>query len=892
MEKKKENKEESEEYEDEEEEEEEDDEEEKKEEIKKEDKKVENKESINEEKKDDVKIEERKKDEKKEEIKEEKKEEEIKEEKKEEEKKEEKKEEEKEEEKKEEEEKEDKKEEEKESIIKKEETKIEVKEEINNESKEEPKEINETEIKPKNEEPKKETQLNTENIDNTEDLKSNKATRPPTKTKFNITKSSSASNIFQSSLNKNNLQDNLNNLNAKEIRFKDIYEISKRYYLKQYNLKNQNGCFKCNIKDLPEENYITFSCGHKSCQECLIKDLLLLQFKNLENKEYVQFNCICLIGSSPQYPYQDFIEIIKKINESKQQRHQCNQHQNDAIKYCKDCELWLCEECLTIHEVFNKSHILSEKGVPLKLKCKSHNNEFTQFYCLKCNEEICPFCLTKIGKHSEHRTIKFEKLEKLGEEIMNKLKYKNYEDCVKNLDSIREKNINEKNKQIENFQIQIQNLIEKIKNIEGNYIKQINEKIEYLNHVIDVMKESYKYFYIMLSKEKKEYKDLSFLREIAEINNIKSFYSNYDDISKAYKFIDKFGLNNKLYYSYEIKIDTTPFQFSAKFERIFNKKLKVNKSNEENKKEIRIKSKYNLQNTNYPDIKYDKNINTKEGNIYSICKTNKDEIAVACGKDIYIISNLSSDTQQSIENYPCLKGHTKNIICMTVLPENKLASGGEDKFIKIWNTYNKKLISSISKNYKRIDSLLSYKNNCLLVGAYNIIRIINYETKEELFSLMGHDKSICCIREIYPDILATSSYDNTIKVWDLNYKICEYTLYGHDSPVFCILLLKDGRLISGSGSQNKSLKIWNLDKKVCEFSLIGHKREVRDIKQLRNGLVVTASMDKTIKIWNIHKKICVQTLISHNDVIFSLCVIDKNRFASGGRDKDVIIWKY
>ena len=887
MEKKKENKEESEEYEDEEEEEEEDDEEEeKKEEIKKEEKneekkegkkeekKEEKKETQNEEKKDEVKIEEKKKVEIKEEEKKEEKEE-IKEE-----------------EKKEKEIKEDKKEEEKENIINKEETKKEIKEEIKNEIKEEPKEINETEIKPKNEEPKKETELNTENIDNTEDLKSNKATRPPTKTKFNITKSSSASNILQSSLNKNTSKENLNNLNAKEIRFKDIYEISKRYYLKQYNLKNQNGCFKCNIKDLPEENYITFSCGHKSCQECLIKDLLLLQFKNLENKENVQFNCICLIGSSPQYPYQDFIEIIKKINESKQLRHQCNQHKNDAIKYCKDCELWLCDECLTIHEVFNKSHTLSEKGVPLRFKCKLHNNEFTQFYCLQCNEEICPFCLTKIGKHSEHRTIKFEKLEKLGEEIINKLKYKNYEDCVKNLDNIREKNINEKNKQIENFQIQIQNLIEKIKSIEDNYIKQINEKIEYLNHVIDVMKESYKYFYLMLSKEKKEYKDLTFLREIAEINNIKSFYSNYDDISKAYKLIDKFGLDNKLYYTYGIKMDTTPFQFSAKFEKVFYKKFKMNKSNEENKKEIRIKSKYNLQNMNYPEIKYDKNINTKEGNIYSICKTNKDEIAVACGNDIYIISDLSSDIYKSIDKYPCLKSHTKNIICMTVLPENKLASAGEDTFIKIWNLYNKKLFSSISKNYKRIDSLLSYKNNCLLVGAYNIIKIINYETKEELVSLMGHDKSICCIREIYPDILATSSYDNTIKVWDLNYKVCEYTLYGHDSPVFCILLLKDGRLISGSGSQNKSLKVWNLDKRICEFSLIGHKREVRDIKQLRNGLVVTASMDKTIKIWNIHKKICVQTLISHNDVIFSLCVIDKKRFASGGRDKDVIIWKY
>ena len=40
-------------------------------------------------------------------------------------------------------------------------------------------------------------------------------------------------------------------------------------------------------------------------------------------------------------------------------------------------------------------------------------------------------------------------------------------------------------------------------------------------------------------------------------------------------------------------------------------------------------------------------------------------------------------------------------------------------------------------------------------------------------------------------------------------------------------------------------------KLICQRTIkkkVGHKREVRDIKQLRNGLVVTASMDKTIKI--------------------------------------------
>ena len=769
--------------------------------------------------------------------------------------------------------------------IKKEENKNEI-----NQQKEETKE--EKEIKNDKE---KEKRLTSEDIENNNNLNSNKATRPPTIKKFRITNSSSNSNIFRPSSNSNFSEyfalEDLNKLNAKEIRFKDIYEHSKKYFKKLFNLQNQKGCFKCKAKNLNDDNYIIFSCGHKICQECLIKDLLLFQFKNLENKNIIQFNCICLMGKSPKYQFTEFIEIIKQINELKQLKHVCKNHQNEALKYCKDCELWLCDECINIHEVFNKSHILSVKGVPPKLKCKIHTNEFTQFYCLQCHEEVCPFCLTKIGKHLEHRAIKFEKLEQLSREINNKLKYKNYEECEKNLDYIKEKNENEKNKKIEEFKEKIENLIDKIKVVEDNYIHEINEKFEYLNYVIDVMKESYKYFYLMLSKEKKEYDDLTFLKQIEEIYNIKSFYSNYDDIINAYKFIDKFG-SNENYYLYEIKIDISPFKYSDKFERILFKKFRVDNSIEEQKKETRIRTKYILKPIKYPGIKFEKNINTKKGNIYSICKTNKDEIAVACGNEIYIISNLSSDLDKSLEKYTSLISHTKNIVCMAALPNNQLSSAGEDKCIKIWDIENKKLISTISKNYIRIDSLLPYKNNSLIVGAYHTIKIIDIKTKEELISLPGHEKSICSIIEIYPDLLATGSYDNTIKVWDLKNKICEYTLYGHDSPVFCILMLKDGRLISGSGSKNKSLKIWNLDKKTCEFSLIGHKREVRDIKQLRNGLVVTASMDKTIKIWNIHKRVCIQTLISHNDVIFSLCVIDKNRFVSGGRDQDIIIWKY
>ena len=683
--------------------------------------------------------------------------------------------------------------------------------------------------------------------------------------KFNMTKSSSTVKFD----NINNIKLSYSKLKIGEIRINDIFENRKinENNIKPLKLKSIKSCYYCGTSNFEDFSPIIFSCNHIVCFKCIIKNLLFLQFKNIENKNIIQFNCSCMKGSCPILEMSEFLQKIREMNTIKEEKNICEQHKNKGIKFCKDCQMWLCEECIKIHSLFNKNHCLLEYEVQKVNKCKVHKNYFTEYFCMKCNREICPLCIIPNGAHDGHKKIMIDKFKIFAEEIKSNLKFKTYDEFLNNLENIKEKII---------------------KYIQENYIKEINEKIDNLNQIIDIIKESYNYFYSMLEKEKQDYQNLDFLKQIGEFLGIETEYNNLSDIIRITKQLENFDLYKDIF-SYKFQINESYYQLSFDLNHLLKKKHNIYKSGSAS---LIIHSKNTLRSLKFNEIKYEKSIKINKGTIYSIIKINKDEIAAACGNEIIIINDFKEDINEEdkfFNSYPYLKGHTKNILCLALLSGNILASGSDDKTIKIWDILNRKCIKTLSNNYKRIDSLLAYKDNILIAGTYNIIRILNVDTKEEILNLIGHEKTICSIIKINENLIASSSYDNLIKIWNIKNQICEFNLFGHDNPVYCILLLKDGRLASGSG--NKSIKIWNLSKRNCEFTLIGHKREVRDIKQLSKNYIMSASVDKTIKIWNLSKKNCVQTLVSHYDVIYTLCIFDKHKFVSGGRDQDIICWK-
>ena len=75
--------------------------------------------------------------------------------------------------------------------------------------------------------------------------------------------------------------------------------------------------------------------------------------------------------------------------------------------------------------------------------------------------------------------------------------------------------------------------------------------------------------------------------------------------------------------------------------------------------------------------------------------------------------------------------------------------------------------------------------------------------------------------------LATASFDNTIKLWDIKTGKEKATLKGHTQPVYCVAFSPDGNLIASSGADN-TIKIWDKEGKMLR-ELKGHSDLVQAV---------------------------------------------------------------
>eukprot|EP00906_Rhabdomonas_costata_P038761 RCo054841 len=158
--------------------------------------------------------------------------------------------------------------------------------------------------------------------------------------------------------------------------------------------------------------------------------------------------------------------------------------------------------------------------------------------------------------------------------------------------------------------------------------------------------------------------------------------------------------------------------------------------------------------------------------------------------------------------------------------------------------------------------------------------------------LRGHTGWVFSV-SISPDgnLLASGSWDKTIKLWNLESGKLERTLTGHTGWVRAVAISPNGsRLVSGS--DDGTVKVWNLLTGKVVRTLTGHKSDVRAVVISPDAnRLVSGSADGIIKIWNLRSGRLERTLSGNAGDFIPLTIsFNGTRLASGGRKGTIKVW--
>jgi len=185
---------------------------------------------------------------------------------------------------------------------------------------------------------------------------------------------------------------------------------------------------------------------------------------------------------------------------------------------------------------------------------------------------------------------------------------------------------------------------------------------------------------------------------------------------------------------------------------------------------------------------------------------------------------------------------------------------------------------------------LSYAIICCII----IFLPLTPHAKEakDIFLQIGHSREVTSVC-FSPDgkLMASGSWDNTIKLWNVKDGALIRTFKGNSSSVESVIFSPDGCRIA-SGGYYDTIKLWNVKDGALIRTFKGHTNDVNSVSFSPNGSrIVSGSDDKTIKLWDVKDGALIRTFKGHSSGVNSVSFSpDGSRIASGSADTTIKLW--
>ena len=182
--------------------------------------------------------------------------------------------------------------------------------------------------------------------------------------------------------------------------------------------------------------------------------------------------------------------------------------ETDAIVYCLECKIYMCNKCINYHTALFKNHHQNNLGkdfqdIFIDICTEENHLNKLEFFCKNHNQLCCVACISKIKEkgYGQHKDCEISIIENIKEEKRKNLKENiKYLESLSNnfIDSLKEMKIlfENINKNKEELKLKIQKIFTRIRNAinerEDELLLEIDKKYNEMFGNEDLIKESEK----------------------------------------------------------------------------------------------------------------------------------------------------------------------------------------------------------------------------------------------------------------------------------------------------------------------------------------------------------------------------------------------------------------
>lgn len=570
---------------------------------------------------------------------------------------------------------------------------------------------------------------------------------------------------------------------------------------------------------------------------------------NEKNTPTIQYQCSC----SPEIketPISTFLST-ETSNDNNSQIY-CPAHPgNELNNYCENCKIDLCNQC---SRRFHRHHnIIPLEDYKMKIyeemKFKSYEDiekyyieQFSYLDYIK-NKQIC-FIKTLISR--------FEKLmEDIQEDFRLNINYNIQLACLNLLLHKRFYEENPPNSRNKN------NVLNLFKNISCCYYDEVNQIEPSLKSVVKKIN-SIKSKILQLKKENHKVLFSHFKTQFA----FKKIHKNFEPFFSE-KDHTKICFSKKSFLSAE-----TFFSCNAELFIEINSVIPIN-SNKVLFTTVNGVFIYDIEK---------KIIDKKENDIFNnlvFQKSTKltDDLISICSNDFIIIYSFSTDSV--ILKFPNYKYLTK-LLPLTLGNNLSLIGTINMSIFIFYNFLHENELYKFEVHEAEITGIIQLQNGKIVTGSYdNLVKIWEFDTKLKDLKLLStideHCFQIEQIKEILPNVFATVSTDETIKIWNANDSTLKLLANYEKFVTTELCVLEKGSFCFGRGN---TIVFANLSNTEHYQVLEGHTHKVNRICYIKNkNMLVSFGNDYNLCFWDIERySKLLQICIGNNPINLSSCL--------------------